>query len=456
MKRHFVLAAVMIVGTVGWAQAAPRATYRWIDPADRGKLWQPPNAATVSHVIFMNKCAGGCTLHPGNDNSLTDTSSIPSGTSSVSAYAGSAAQWTQLLTCVQNTYAPFGVTITDVRPTSGNYHEAIVAGTAAQVGEGQGVLGVSPFSCGYISNSISFTFANEEPSNIPDLCWTVAQETAHSWGLDHKFDNRDPMTYLQSGPTYKTFQDQAGSCGEYQARTCSCTYAVTGSAAENSYQLILATFGPGTPDVMAPTIAITSPANGASVMPAFKITATATDDRGVDKVELRVDGNLTTTGMAAPYNFNAPAMLSQGTHHIEVTAYDAAGNTAKSAIDVTNGTVCTDGGCTDPMQVCVDGHCVAGPGQMGGLGTPCMGNSDCASNQCGDDGAGNKYCVENCDPTKNECPSGFGCIATDTAGVCWPGADNGGGGCNSSGSGGVMFAGFALGAALLTRRRKRS
>ena len=66
---------------------------------------------------------------------------------------------------------------------------------------------MSPFSCGYIPNAISFTFANIYGGDVDEICWTVAQETAHSWGLDHKFDNRDPMTYLPSGPSRKMFQN---------------------------------------------------------------------------------------------------------------------------------------------------------------------------------------------------------------------------------------------------------
>ena len=55
MKRHLVLVAAMISGSVGLAQAAPRATYRWTDPSAVGKAWQAPNPEVVSHVIFMNR-----------------------------------------------------------------------------------------------------------------------------------------------------------------------------------------------------------------------------------------------------------------------------------------------------------------------------------------------------------------------------------------------------------------
>jgi uncharacterized protein (TIGR03382 family) len=455
MKR--ILAVALVLGLGSAAHADRVAKYRFVDPRGVGAEYKPPAPATVSHTIFLNRCTGGCTLHPGTNNSTTDTSSIPDATSTVSAYSGTDAQWQQIVSCVKSAYMPFNVTITDQRPASGDYHMAIVAGTAAEVGEQQGVLGVSPFSCGYIPNSISFSFANEEPTNIDDICWTVSQETAHSWGLDHKFDDRDPMTYLSSGPTMKTFQNQAGSCGEYSARACNCQYNGS-TAAMNSYAQILATFGAGTPDTTPPTVSITSPANNAAVMPGFAITANAGDDNSLAKVDFTLDGQLIGTATTTPFHVSGPGTLSQGSHHLVATATDAAGNTASAAVDVMYGSDCTQSGCTDTTQVCVGGHCVAGPDTTGGLGSPCVDNTSCASGSCGDDGAGNKYCVTPCETTTaNDCPSGFGCLqTTGTAGVCWPGADNGGGGgCNSSGDSGVILAGLGFAAALVTRRRKR-
>ena len=460
MKRNLVLAVATVLG-MSTAAYADRgiAKYKFINPRDAGTPYVAPTPAAVSHIIFLNRCVGNCTLHgnPSQNNSTTDTSTIfSSGTKTVSAYSGTDAQWNQIVSCVRSAYAPFNVTITDQRPASGDYHMAIVAGTASQVGESSNVLGVSPFSCGYIPNSISFSFANSEPTNIDDICWTVSQETAHSWGLDHKFDDRDPMTYLTSGPAMKTFQNQAGSCGEYSARACSCPY--NGSTASmNSYALILATFGSGVPDTTPPTVSITSPSNNGSVMPGFAIAANAADDVGITKVEFKLDGTIIGTATTSPFKATAPATLSQGSHHLEATAYDFSNNTAVAAIDVMYGQSCTNGGCTDSTQVCVGGHCVAGPDQTGGLGSPCTDNSSCASGSCGDDGAGNKYCVEPCDPTASSaCPSGFGCLVTTPgSGVCWPGADSGGsGGCNTSGDSGVILAGLGFGVALVTGRRR--
>lgn len=466
MKGHLAVIAALTMGTVGAAHAEKlRPTYRWTDPSRIGAGWAAPEPATVDHIIYLNRCVGGCTLHPGNNNSTTDTSSIVNGTAQLSEYSGTASQWNQIVQCVKQTYAPFNVQIVTDRPPSGtNYHMAIVAGYASEAGEQSGVLGVSPFSCGYIKNSISFSFADEEPNNIDDICWTVSQETAHSWGLDHKFDNRDPMTYLTSGPTMKTFQNQAGSCGEYNARTCQCTYSGTGNQSMNSYALIMATFGANAPDTTKPTVAISAPTNSSIVMPGFEVDVTASDDTAVDHVELKIDGTSVGTKSSAPYTWNAPTTLSGTSHHIEATAYDLAGNSATASADVSYPVGCQGDSDCDNGMVCNAGQCVAGPDTQGGLGSTCTGNADCASNQCADDGQGNMYCVDACDPNASTCPSNFTCVDVGGGnGVCWPGGgggnNNGGGssgGCNAGGAGGApMLLGLGLGAMLITRRRRR-
>jgi MYXO-CTERM domain-containing protein len=94
----------------------------------------------------------------------------------------------------------------------------------------------------------------------------------------------------------------------------------------------------------------------------------------------------------------------------------------------------------------------------GGLGTTCTKNSDCMSGSCASDGT-NMYCVVSCNPaTQGACPSGFGCQTVGTGGVCWPGADSGGGssGCTTGGAGGgeILF-GLGFAGVLLARRRRR-
>jgi hypothetical protein len=427
----------------------PQATYRIVDPVlATGLHGDGVSLAGVSHVIYMNNCKSGCTMHPGNDSSLTNTSSIPNQTSTVTAWQYSDALWQQLVDCVRSDYAPFNVQVVTERPTSGDYHMAIVAGRPQDVQMQSGVGGVSPFTCDYIPNSISYTFANVYGGDLEQMCWTVAQETAHSWGLDHKFDNRDPMTYLETGPAHKMYQNEAGSCGEYSARTCMCSYDGSRQAM-NAFAEIMKTFGPNGPPT-PPSVKISSPHDGDDVSAAFAIRVDATDDQGIARVEVRIDNNLVDMLTTAPYTTTAPMTLSMGAHTIKVTAYDIAMTPSDATATVTLGHACSGDDCPSG-QGCVDGRCVDIGGD-GGLGSSCTMNTDCISNQCASDGT-QMVCVETCNPTNSgNCPSGFGCVASGGNGVCWPGADNGGSGCNAGAAQGGLL---CLGLAMWITRRKR-
>lgn len=458
MKRTLALSTVLAVGMASSAAlAAPQRTYVWTDESLKGAEWKAPQTATVSHVIYLNNCKpNGCQIKPGYNDATKNTSSVAKSNSVISPFSGSDATWQAVVECVKQTYADFDVEIVTERPTSGGYHMAIVAGTPGQVGQPNGVLGVSPFSCGYIPNAISYTFANLIPTDVAEICWTVSQETAHSWGLDHKFDNRDPMTYLGSGPRYKRFQNEAGPCGEYNQRQCQCNYAGTGRTAMNSHALIMSTFGPAGPDLVPPTVNIVYPTEGAQVNAGFPVQAEVTDDRSITKVEFRLDGVLLATRTEIPWHFSAPVDLGQGKHRVEITAYDRGGNKTTSAVNVQYGTVCQAAAdCDGAGQVCLDGHCVVGPGMPGGLGQACTDSAECASAQCGSDGT-NSYCVEGCDLAANACPSGFACIDTGNgAGVCWPSGEEGGF-CNAgtSSSGAAMLL-IGIAGLFVTRRRRK-
>jgi hypothetical protein len=57
---------------------------------------------------------------------------------------------------------------------------------------------------------------------------------------------------------------------------------------------------------------------------------------------------------------------------------------------------------------------------------------------------------------KGQCPSGFGCEINDgdTMGVCWPGFDDGSGGCSVA-PGGAVTSGLLFAALVFGRRRRR-
>lgn len=90
------------------------------------------------------------------------------------------------------------------------------------------------------------------------------------------------------------------------------------------------------PDKVLPELTVTSLADNATVWDVVSITLDVKDDRGVDKVELFVDGSLVTTLMAAPYSTDWDTnSLTDGAHVVKVVATDKSGNAVEKEIPVT-------------------------------------------------------------------------------------------------------------------------
>ena len=87
-----------------------------------------------------------------------------------------------------------------------------------------------------------------------------------------------------------------------------------------------------TVDNQVPTVALTAPANGASISGTTTVTASASDNVAVQSVEFRVDGAAVATDTSAPYTMSgATSWLADGTHTFSAVARDTAGNTRTSA-----------------------------------------------------------------------------------------------------------------------------
>jgi serine protease len=84
-----------------------------------------------------------------------------------------------------------------------------------------------------------------------------------------------------------------------------------------------------------PIVSITNPSNGATVSGNVNITADASDDNGVDRVEFYVNGGLLGLDSSAPYNFNWDSTsVVDGNHIISVIAFDTIDQIATSSISV--------------------------------------------------------------------------------------------------------------------------
>jgi hypothetical protein len=80
-------------------------------------------------------------------------------------------------------------------------------------------------------------------------------------------------------------------------------------------------------------VTITSPATGTRVSTNTSVYVEATDNVGVTRVELYVDGALTSTSTSAPFTTKWNSRkAAAGTHGLLCKAYDRAGNSSSSSL----------------------------------------------------------------------------------------------------------------------------
>lgn len=106
-------------------------------------------------------------------------------------------------------------------------------------------------------------------------------------------------------------------------------------------------------DIEAPSISIAAPLSGATVGGLAPVDVSATDNVGVTKVELRVNGNLIATDTTTPFGFSWDTnSVSNGSVSLVATAFDAAGNAKASnaaTVNVSNSTAVKTPDVTAPV-----------------------------------------------------------------------------------------------------------
>ena len=204
-----------------------------------------------------------------------------------------------ILWCLQDPRpdAPAGVRIVGVHPVISN-----VAATA-----------ITP-------SSATITWTTDKPS-----------DSLVEYGTTKSFGNASPLQPDRVTSHAVTIGGLASNT-VYQFRVSS---RESGGFVTISRRYSLTTTSTSTPppDTSAPAIALTTPANGATVSGTIAVSATASDNVGVTSVQFKLDGaNLGALDTTAPYSVNwNTATAAGGSHSLTATARDAAGNVATSS-----------------------------------------------------------------------------------------------------------------------------
>jgi len=147
-------------------------------------------------------------------------------------------------------------------------------------------------------------------------------------------DNNSSSLSNNTAGTY--FKPAAVDLTAYKGQTIQLVFHVTtDSSLPTTFRIddvsVALTTGAG--DTTAPTTSVTAPANGATVSSTVSVTATASDNIAVTKMEIYIDGTLRTSNTSATsltYSWNTTT-FANGSHTIVSKAYDAAGNVGTSS-----------------------------------------------------------------------------------------------------------------------------
>jgi hypothetical protein len=433
----------------------------WVDPV----LDMPLDVvadSNMSPILFVSRCVGGCSVSPGPNDARVNTSSIVNGSINLTEFMHDDEVFDETVECLRQVFLPYNVIIVTDDPGAEPHHEAMLAGVPGEAGYPDNVGGLAPAACSPLNNVISYSFANMIGPSPIDLCWTVAQESAHAFGLpNHVLDCSDPLTYIPGCGT-KFFRDRGIQCGDFDPDECRCF----GGQEQNSHRTLLEVFGPGAAPP-PPEVSISRPVDASAVLDGFDVVAQALDPRGIDRVYLFVNGTVYDSrpghgfsNAQAAYRFIPPA-LPDGVMDVEIRARNDLRVEAATSLRVVKGEPCTsDDQCFTGQTCDAEGACRYPPADRN-FGDSCDEGFECTTGLCpqrGDD----KFCSEYCNPdSKFSCPESFQCLPVGNSGVCWPDSAVGGGCCRASGDGPlppggvVVLAVMVLGFVRPRRRRRR-
>jgi leucyl aminopeptidase len=153
---------------------------------------------------------------------------------------------------------------------------------------------------------------------------------------------------------------------------------------------------PGIPsDTTPPTVAITAPSSGATVTGTTTISASASDNVGLSRVEFWVDGALKGSDTSSPYSYSwDTTAVANGSHTLVAKAVDTSGNVGTStsvgvtvsntSVLATYDTVLRAPKCANVNAVCDSGTLLNGRNNLG----PEPNKPNTINGSCGDGASG--------------------------------------------------------------------
>lgn len=136
------------------------------------------------------------------------------------------------------------------------------------------------------------------------------------------------------GSAYKVYLDgqQAGSVTDAAFASGKVGMGSRNNEVRFDNMIVTAISAPTPGDSTAPTVSLTAPPNSATVSGNVTVSADASDNVGISKVEFYVDNQLKGIDSTFPYSISLnTTTLTEGDHTLTAKAFDQAGNQATSS-----------------------------------------------------------------------------------------------------------------------------
>ncbi len=253
----------------------------------------------------------------------------------IGPFTGTDAQRFSILDATRRDVAEFGVRVVLDRPPDDVDYSMVLYGDLGD----QSFAGIAPYiDCGDIRpGDTSFSQGYVSPLGGATI---VLQEAAHTWGLEHVDSKADTLNPFKTSLN-QSFTDEchkivantdldetSGACNQVHTLFCDPGY-------QNSWQEMLYLFGGPVPDVSAPTLTITSPAqDSVHVLPVtIPLTGEIDDDYDPQRYTIRIfQGNtqiFEDESSILSLNLDNPP---SGAYELRVEIADEGGNLAEDTV----------------------------------------------------------------------------------------------------------------------------
>ena len=158
-----------------------------------------------------------------------------------------------------------------------------------------------------------------------NVSWSASTDTGGSGLAGYRVYSSGVLLGTTTATSYAHTGLSAGTQHCYTI----AAYDVAGNASAQTAQVCASTVASA--DITPPSVTLTSPTSGATLSGTITLTASASDNVGVTRVEFYADGMALGSATVAPYSISYDTTsTSNGSHTFGSKAYDAAGNWSTS------------------------------------------------------------------------------------------------------------------------------